>query len=82
MFYTFTDAKVKSVRISIVLICSRLNLWAGKMNSEVVSNLNKWKPEDLNVIPIQWLGPMNALSLEDRIEERVPPVPLLGMQEM
>lgn len=65
----FTDAKVKSVRNPIVIICSMVELWAGMMNSEVASILNRWKPEDLDMIPIQWVGPISALSLEDRTEE-------------
>lgn len=76
----FNAGSLQTVRNTIILTCSLLDFWAGKMKPEIVSKLAKWKPEDFDLIPLQCVAPLSNLTLTEE-DDMVPELPLLAMEE-
>lgn len=49
-------------RNMILTICSVISYWAGNLDELTNSNLYKWLPADLKVIPIKCLAPVEILN--------------------
>ena len=54
-----------------------LDFWSGNVKDGIAAQMNKWKPEDFDMIPLQCVAPLRNLTLEDS-HEMVPVVPMVA----
>jgi hypothetical protein len=58
----FDKVAASSVRNQILLIISMVNYWTGQCKDAIKRGVQVWLPGDLDLIPLQAMGPALALT--------------------
>lgn len=73
----FSHTPLKSIRQMILMIYALAQYQVGNMEEELKSQIFRWLPAELDMIPIQCLSPLRNLNEEAHGNDVVPLVPLL-----
>lgn len=72
---SFSNTPISFVRNMILMILSFLKYWSGLSSEEAHQYMHKWLPENIDLIPLQSLPPMQTFDYCPTVEGLVPLVP-------